>query len=120
MIKDSWKEGETMTENSWKEFLSQMKVVKKIDTIRRKGTLLEEIFWWLKKRGTFVERNGWYPEGNCCGYHEQFLTGRIDRINIRIVWTAAEVGLPTLSVAVDSEKEWTMLRQSLRDAGFVR
>jgi len=110
----------SMTENSMKEFLGQMKVIKEIGVIRKKGVDLEKPFQWLKKSGSFVEKSGWYPEGNCCGYREQFLAGLVGKINVRIVWTTASVGSPTLTVAVNSKAEWLIIRQSLRDAGFVR
>ena len=111
---------DSMTKDSMGEFLSRMKVIKEIGAIRKKNVLLEEPFRWLRENGNFVEQSGWYPDGNCCGYHEQFFTGLIGKIRVRIVWTEAEIGTPTLSVAVDSEKEWQVIRQSLRDAGFVR
>ena len=111
---------DSMTKDSMGEFLGQMKVIKEIGAIRKKGIPLEKPFRWLRENGNFVEQSGWYPDGNCCGYHEQFFTGLIGKIRVRIVWTEAEIGTPTLSVAVDSEKEWLVIRQSLRDAGFVR
>ena len=110
----------TKDSNSMGKFLNRMEVVKDIGAIRKKGIPLEKPFQWLKKNGSFVEQSGWYPDGNCCGYHEQYFTGLIGQISVRIAWAKAEVGMPTLSVAVDSKEEWTMLRQSLRDAGFVR
>ena len=117
MTKD---EEEIMTKDSMAKFLNQMKVVKEIGAIRKKGVDLEKPFQWLKKSGSFVEKSGWYPEGNCCGYREQFLAGLVGKINVRIVWTTASIGSPTLSIAVDSEAEWIAIRQSLREAGFVR
>ena len=110
----------SMTENSWREFLGQMKIVKEVGALRKKGIPLEEVFQWLKRNGNFVEQEGWYPEGNCCGYHEQSFTGLIGKINVRVAWANATIGTPTLSVAVNSKKEWAVIRQSLRDAGFIR
>ena len=109
-----------MTEDSMTKFLNQMKIVKKIDAIRKKNVPLEKPFRWLREAGDFVEQSGWYPDGNCCGYHEQFFTGLIGKIRVRIAWAEARVGMPTLSVAVNSKEEWLVIRQSLRDAGFVR
>ena len=109
-----------MTKDSMGEFLGQMKVIKEIGAIRKKNVLLEEPFRWLRENGNFVEQKGWYPDGNCCGYHERFFVGLIGKIRVRIVWTEASVGMPTLSVGVDSKREWLVIRQNLRDAGFVR
>ena len=109
-----------MTKDSMGEFLSRMKVIKDIGAIRKKGIPLEKPFRWLREAGDFVEQSGWYPDGNCCGYHERFFTGLIGRISVRIAWAEASVGMPTLSVGVDSKREWLVIRQNLRDAGFVR
>ena len=109
-----------MTKDSMREFLNRMEIVKDIGAIRKKNVPLEKPFRWLREAGDFVEQRGWYPSGNCCGYHEQFFTGLIGKIRVRIVWTEAEIGTPTLSVGVNSKEEWLVIRQSLRDAGFVR
>ena len=109
-----------MTEDSMREFLGKMKVVKEVGAIRKKNIPLEKPFRWLREAGDFVEQSGWYPDGNCCGYHEQYFTGLIGKISVRIAWAEAEGSIPTLSVAVDSENEWLVIRQGLRDAGFVR
>ena len=110
----------SMTKDSMGEFLGQMRIIKEVSTIRKKGILLEEILRWLRKNGSFIEQNGWYPTGNCSGYYEQFLVGSVGKIRVRIVWTAASVGSPTLSIAVDSEAEWIAIRQSLRNASLIR
>ena len=110
----------TKDSNSMGKFLNRMEIVKNIGAIRRRGIHLEEPLKWLRENGKFIEQSGWYPDGNCCGYHEQFFIGKIGPISVRIAWANAEIGTPTLLVGVDSEKEWLVIRHCLRDAGFVR
>lgn len=111
-----------MEESRWKEFLGVFPVVKEINAIRKKGIILEEAFSWLTEQSILTQHKGYFPtENNTVQYHEMYFGGEFNGfIPIRIAWASARMGIPTLTVATTSKKNWILIKSMLQEKGFVR
>ncbi len=117
---------ETYNESIWKQFLGQYSVVKELNAIRPKEIIMEDVLDWLILNSRdFAAVYEYKPDEHAFGgYHEMYYDGVL-KINqkfydVKIAWAEARVGIPTLSISVDSQEEWRFIRQALRDAGLAR
>jgi hypothetical protein len=108
----------------WKEFLAEKKISKDLNSIRAKKVMIEDILEWLLSNGTCEEHNRYSKsEDLSIGYHEVYYKVAIEieiPFTIHVAWAAARLGIPSLSIAVDTQKEWLLLREKLREAELVR
>lgn len=116
---------EKYTESHVDEFLGKLPIRKDLNSIRAKNILMEDILDLLlfDGRSEFECDAGWYPDG-LFGYHETYYTGiywtPTKVIELRFVWCAARLGIPSLIVSVKSKEDWILFRQELRDRKLVR
>lgn len=94
-------------------------VKKDTHPLRKKGVWADEIYDWMQKHPN-VYQGIKEPYETTFGYHEVFWTGNVDGIEVRYVWCAARLGIPSLYIGTKTKKDWIEIRTKLRAAGLIR
>lgn len=100
----------------WHEFL-QTRTVKELNSIRRKGVMMEDIMAEVIEFMGVRCVDRYDPPGAAFMYHETFWA---NADGDKMVWAEARVGMPTLAVSFKTKEKYLALRKHLIGKGLVR